>query len=88
MSDEILPILLSILEFELLFSQVHVQKDGKKKIFGLDCGLYYIKPQSIHWSEQYSTLVIHEDPKCFHQFFRLSTPAFQYICSLVYEKRQ
>jgi len=46
--DEILPIFFSILEYELHFDQVHVQKVGKKKIFGLDYGLYYIKPQSIH----------------------------------------
>jgi hypothetical protein len=88
MSDEILPFFYSILECELLFYQVHVEKAGEKKKFGSDYGLYYIKPRSVHWWEQYSSVVMLEDPDRFRQFFRLSVPTFQYICCLVHEEMQ
>jgi len=49
MEGEELPILHSFIKCNALFQQVFVEKFGDKKIFGLECGLYYIKPHSIHW---------------------------------------
>ena len=84
--EKMLPIIHSVLECEQIFEDVFVHKVGKSSIFGSECGLYYIKPRSIHWWEQFSTLVMQEDPERFRQIFRLSVPTFLYICNLVNEE--
>jgi len=66
------------MECSVLFQQVFVKEHGKQKLFGFECGPYYIKPHSI----------MCENLERFWQFFSLLVLTFHYVCNLIHKELQ
>ena len=54
-----------------------------KELVGIQWGLWYMKPRTLHWWNQFFHMIMVDDPTRFRQMFRMLVSTFQYVCSLV-----
>ena len=55
----------------------------KVEMLGVSYGPWYIKPRSLYWWDQYSDIIMQDDPEKFKSFFRVFVEIFDYICNIV-----